>query len=90
MLQNLKFKIVGLACVVASVLVVVLVLPAVPLGLLFWLISIVGAAIEQVGSWLLDLVEAYLEWLYAILNRIDDVATDIETQAKKRFKGKKI
>jgi hypothetical protein len=84
MLQNLKFKATKLVCVVASILVAVLALPAVPLGLLFWLIAVVGAAIEQVGSWLLGLVEAYLEWLWVILNRIDDVATDVETQAKKR------
>ena len=83
MLRNLKFKVVRLACVVASTLLVVLALPAVPLGLLFWLIGIVGAVIEQVGSWLLGLVEAYLEGLWVILNRIDDVATDIENQAKK-------
>jgi len=83
MLRNLKFKVVRLTCVVASTLLAVLALPAVPLGLLFWLIGIVGAVIEQIGSWLLDLVEAYLEWLWVILNRIDDVATDIENQAKK-------
>jgi hypothetical protein len=84
MLRNLKFKATKLVCVVASFLVAVLALPAVPLGLLFWLIAIVGDVIEQVGSWLLGLVEAYLEWLWVILNRIDDVATDVETQAKKR------
>jgi len=83
MLRNLKFKVVRLACVVASILLVVLALPAVPLGLLFWLVGIVGAVIEQVGSWLLGLVVAYLEGLWVILNRIDDVATDIENQAKK-------
>jgi hypothetical protein len=84
MLRNLKVKVMGLACVVASILVAVLALPAVPLGLLFWLVAVVGDVIEQVGSWLLGLVEAYLEWLWVILNRIDDVATDVETQAKKR------
>lgn len=74
---------------VASILVEVLALPAAPLGLLFWLINIVGAVIEQVGSWLLGLVEAYLERLQVILNRIDDVLTDVEDQAKKRFRDEK-
>jgi hypothetical protein len=89
MLQNLKLKVVGLACVVASILVVVLALPAVPLGFLFWLICIVGAAIEDVGSLLLGLVDAYLEWLWITLNRISGVVTDIENQTKKWFRGGK-
>jgi hypothetical protein len=50
---------------------------------------VIGAAIERVGSWLLDLVYAYLEWLRAILNRIDDVAVENERQAKKRFRDEK-
>jgi hypothetical protein len=89
MLQTLKFKVVGLVCIVATIVVLVLALPAAPLGLLFWLISMVGAAIERVGSWLLDLVYAYLERLRDILNRIDDVATETENQAKKRFRDEK-
>ncbi len=89
MLQNLKFKATWVVCVAAQILILVLALPAVPLGLLFWLISVVGAAIEQVGSLLLGLVEAYLERLQVILNRIDDVLTDVEARAKKRFRDEK-
>jgi cadmium resistance protein CadD (predicted permease) len=80
--QTLKLKVVDLVCIVAMIVVLVLALPAAPLGLLFWLISVIGAVIERFGSWLLDLVYVYLERLQAILNRIDDVTTENENQAK--------
>ena len=76
MWHTLKFKVGGLVCTVALVVVILPMLLVAPLGLLFWLIRVLGQALVRLGSWLLGVLDAYLMGWVAVIRRVDDVATD--------------
>jgi len=86
--HTLKFKVGGLVCTVALVVVILPMLLVAPLGLLFWLIRVLGQALVRLGSWLLGVLDAYLMGWGAIIKRIDEVATDNEERARQWFREK--
>jgi hypothetical protein len=88
MWHTLKFKVIGVVCTVAIVVAIIPVLLVAPLGLLFWLIKMLGHALVRLGSWLLRVLDTYLMGWGAVIRRIDEVATDNEKRAQQWFREK--
>lgn len=86
MWHTLKFKVIGIFCVVALAVAILPMLLVAPLGLLFWLIKVLGQALVRLGSWLLRVLDAYLTGWGAVIRRIDEVATDNEERARQWFR----
>jgi hypothetical protein len=75
--HTLKFKAIGVVCIVALFVAILPILVAAPFGLLCWLIKALGLTLVRLGLWLQGLLDAYLTGWGAVIRRIDEVLPQI-------------